>query len=131
MANPIMQFFSSPLFTWWNSATFGTRFFTATKGIKVGEDEEGNIYYREKKGQRRWVIYNSKKGEIEASRVSADWHGWLHYTIDTPPSELPLPRKNWERDHEKNHTGSDAAYLPAGMTGKRAPSSGDYEAWRP
>ena len=131
MANPIMSFFSSPVFTWWNSATFGTRLFTARKGRKVGEDAEGNIYYQEKKGHRRWVIYNSKRGEVEASRVPADWHGWLHYTFDTPPSEVPLPRKEWEIEHSANRTGSDKAYHPAGMDGQRAATSGDYEAWRP
>ena len=30
--------------------------------------------------RKRWVIYN---GVVEASRVPADWHGWLHYTNDT------------------------------------------------
>ena len=50
----------------------------------------GNIFYHSKDGKRRWVIYN---GEAEASRVDADWHGWLHHTWDEPPTERPMVHK--------------------------------------
>jgi len=130
MTNPILKFFGSPLFTWWNSASLGTRLWTARKGVKVGEDQQGNIYYQERNRRRRWVIYNPKNGEMEASRVPAEWHGWLHYTMDTPPSETPLPRKDWEEDHVPNRTGSAAAYSPL-ASGVRASTVGDYEAWKP
>ena len=66
------------LFTWWNGQTLGTRLFTSRKGQKVGEDEQGNIFYETSDSKRRWVIFN---GPVEASRVSADWHGWLHHTM--------------------------------------------------
>jgi NADH:ubiquinone oxidoreductase subunit len=128
----ITKIFSSPIFTWWNSATFGTKLFTSRKGIKVGEDSQGNIYYKEKNGHRRWVIY--KNGPVEASRVPAEWHGWLHYTVDELPSESDQVIKEWEKEHVPNMTGSDAAYLPAGslsMGGKRAASTSDYEPWTP
>ena len=46
------------------------------------------------KTRRRWVIY---KGYADASRVPSDWHGWLHHTFDTPPSEPPLPRQQVDR----------------------------------
>ena len=74
------------LVTWWNGQTIGTQIFTARKGVKVGEDDQGNVYYTTRDGGRRWVIYN---GEVEASRISADWHGWLHHTFDQPPTEAP------------------------------------------
>ena len=60
------------LFTWWNGQTIATRLFTARKGQRVGEDAEGNVYYQNAGGGRRWVIYN---GAIEASRVAPEWHG--------------------------------------------------------
>lgn len=131
MSGLISKLFSSPIFTWWNSATFGTLLFTSRKGVKVGEDEQGNVYYQEKGGRRRWVIY--KNGPVEASRVPADWHGWLHYTMDDVPSEKPLPTKDWEKDHLPNLTGSSEAYLPSGAQagGERAATASDYEAWRP
>ncbi len=119
------------LFTWWNGQTFGTRLFTARNGVRVGEDEQGNVYYRSEDGARRWVIYN---GEAEASKVPPDWHGWLHHTYAEPPTEAPLPRKSWEKGHLPNRTGSDAAYRPKGSlrnAGERRPTGGDYEAWTP
>ena len=61
-----MKSFLLKLFTWWNSQTFGTQFWTWMYGEKVGEDEFGNRYYRTRGGkidrglgfERRWVIYN-------------------------------------------------------------------------
>ena len=119
------------LLTWWNGQTFGTRVFTARKGQKVGEDEQGNQFYQTADGKRRWVIYS---GYAEASRVSPDWHGWLHHTFDEAPSETPLPRKGWEKDHKPNLTGTDGAYYPPGSVftpSQRPRVAGDYEAWRP
>jgi NADH:ubiquinone oxidoreductase subunit len=119
------------IFTWWNGQTLGTRFYTWRKGVRVGEDEFGNVYYRERKGSRRWVIYN---GLAEPSMVPADWHGWLHYTVDTPPSETEYHRRAWQKPHRPNMTGTAAAYRPEGSLLKgasRPAATGDYEAWRP
>lgn len=117
------------LLTWWNSQTLGTQIFTARKGIKVGEDEQGNVYYRTRDDKRRWVIYN---GECEASRISPDWHGWIHFTWDQPPSEAPLARKAWELPHKENRTGLADAYVPSGSLRRAAPvERRDYEAWQP
>lgn len=115
--------------TWWNGQTLGTQLFTARRGVKVGEDAEGNAFYRTRDDSRRWVIYN---GEAEASRVSADWHGWLHRTWDEPPSEAPLKRKDWEKPHQENLTGTAAAYVPPGSIRRADPvPRTDYEAWQP
>lgn len=115
--------------TWWNSQTLNTQLFTWRKGVRVGEDGEGNIYYRTRDDRRRWVIYN---GETEASRINPDWHGWLHHTWDVPPNEKPLTHKSWEKPHEENRTGSALAYAPAGSLRKSVPQDRqDYEAWKP
>ncbi len=115
--------------TWWNGQTLNTQFFTARHGVKVGQDAQGNVYYRSKDGRRRWVIYN---GEMEASRVGPDWHGWLHHTYDKPPTEAPLRRKAWEQPHVENLTGTPAAYAPPGSIKHAAPAPRrDYEAWAP
>ena len=117
------------LVTWWNHATFGTLLHTRRNGVKVGEDAEGNVFYQTRDGKRRWVIYN---GETEASRVSPDWHGWLHHTWDTTPTEAPLPRKSWEKPHQANLTGTPLAYAPPGSIRRTEPAPRrDYEAWRP
>ncbi len=124
------------IFTWWNNATVGTLFFTKKRGRLVGTDQWGNKYYEETKPgsfthKRRWVIYN---GTVEGSRIPSDWHGWMHYTFDEVPSENPLPRKGFEKDHVPNLTGTSGAYRPAGSLwsgGERPRVSGDYEAWTP
>ncbi len=119
---------------------FGTRLFTMFKGELVGEDDFGNRYYREKSGgkstigfgrERRWVTY---QGDVEASKVPADWHAWLHHISKEPPNKTPLPRQEWEAEHYPNLTGTTEAYRPAGHPlkgGQRAKATGDYEAWSP
>ncbi len=117
------------LLTWWNFSTLNTAFFTWRHGIKVGEDTQGNIFYRSKDGAKRWVIYN---GESEASRVSPDWHGWLHHTWDEPPTDRPFTHKQWEKPHQENLTGSVMAYAPQGSIRRAKPAPRkDYEAWTP
>ena len=114
--------------TWWNGQTLNTQFFTWRKGEKVGEDNQGNVFYQSAEG-KRWVIYN---GEAEASRVDPEWHGWLHYTYDEPPTERPFQHKDWEKPHQENLTGTMAAYAPPGSIRKGAPEPRtDYEAWQP
>lgn len=118
------------IFTWWNGQTLGTRFFTWRKGERVGEDQFGNIYYKERNGKRRWVIYN---GLAEPSRVPPEWHGWLHYTVDSLPAEAYKP-KSWQKPHRPNMTGTPKAYRPKGSllgTGAKAKAPQDYQAWTP
>lgn len=126
-----MGIFKSVLraFTWWNGQTLNTQLFTWRKGIKVGEDAEGNVYYRNADSSKRWVIFN---GEIEATRVNADWHGWLHHSWDETPEARPLAHKTWEKPHQENLTGTALAYAPAGSIRREKPADrGDYEAWQP
>ena len=115
--------------TWWDGQTLNTQFFTWRKGIKVGEDDQGNRYFHNADDSKRWVIYN---GDMEASRVSPDWHGWLHHTWKEPPTDKPLVKKSWEKPHVENLTGTALAYAPAGSIRKAAPADrSDYEPWTP
>jgi NADH:ubiquinone oxidoreductase subunit len=132
----------SKIFTWWDGATIGTLLDSRRHGEHVGTDAQGNRYYRAKNTkagvynplgprERRWVIY---AGANDASRVPAEWHGWLHGTYDgVPESFLPAPRV-WEVDFTPNRTGTDEAYRPQGALergGRRAHATGDYQAWSP
>lgn len=130
MKNFLLQFF-----TWWNGQTLGTRFNTWRTGNRVGEDEQGNVYYEGGKNidgyPRRWVIY---KGEAEASAVPPGWHGWLHYRVDTPPSDESYTPHAWEKPHQENLTGTAKAYRPKGsmLNPETRPTvTGDYDAWTP
>jgi NADH:ubiquinone oxidoreductase subunit len=126
------------IFTWWNGATIGIRFNIGRRAVFIGEDDTGNRYYESKDNRdsydarkRRWVIYN---GYAEASKVPPDWHGWLHYTFDEPPTIEPLKRRVWEKDHLPNLTGTLEAWRPVGSisrTGERPHATGDYQAWTP
>ena len=127
----------SEIFIWWQGQTMGTRFYTWRKGRLVGEDGQGNRYYEARDGsevggyQRRWVIYN---GLAEASRVPPDWHGWLHHTVDVPPTQEAYTPRSWQRPHRPNMTGTKLAYRPKGSIlrgGQRPGATGDYEPWRP
>ncbi len=124
------------IFTWWNGATLGALWDINRRGAFVGEDEQGNRYFEERKPsldarKRRYVLYN---GLAEPSRVPPDWHAWTHYTVDDPPTLAPLKRQSWERPHQPNMTGTVRAYRPKGSLargGKRAAATGDYQAWKP
>jgi NADH:ubiquinone oxidoreductase subunit len=115
--------------TWWNGQTLNTQLFTWRKGVRVGEDNQGNIFYENKDKSRRWVIFN---GEAEASRIDPEWHGWLHRTWDEPPTKRPLTHKPWEKPHQENLTGTPLAYAPKGSIRRSDPAPrSDYEAWSP
>lgn len=117
------------LLTWWNDQTLGTQLYTSRHGRKVGEDAQGNVFYESRDGKRRWVIYN---GETEASRITPEWHGWLHHTWREPPTTAPLPRKGWEQPHQPNLTGTPAAWVPPGSLRRPEPAPRrDYDAWQP
>lgn len=126
----------SKIFTWWDGATIGTSLWSARNGEHVGTDAQGNQYYRSKKKasngrERRWVIYD---GPNDASRVPAEWHGWLHGSFDGVPESYLPPARIWEVDFVPNATGTQNAYRPQGALeqgGVRARATGDYEAWSP
>ena len=127
-----MQFLKL-LLTWWNNQTIGTLWWTKRRGVLVGQDAQGNLYYTERDGQsingkpRRWVIYN---GDVEATRVPPEWHGWLHYTVDETPDEAGFERRDWHQPHQSNQTGLETAHKPAGPKDAASYPAG-YDAWKP
>ena len=127
------------MFTWWSGQTLNTRFHTWRNGELVARDEFGNSYYRTRGGkidaalgfERRWVIY---KGYSEASTTPPGWYGWLHHTVDTPPSSESYEPREWQLPHLPNMTGTPAAWRPSGSTlgaAARPAATGDYQAWKP
>lgn len=103
---------------------------------RVGEDQLGNVYYRAKarpgyKRERRWVMY---KGQPEPSNIPPEWHGWMHHQTDAVPANDAGFRRDWQKPHQPNLTGTTAAYRPPGHIlegGKRDKATGDYEPWKP
>jgi NADH:ubiquinone oxidoreductase subunit len=134
-----MKLFLLRFFTWWTGYTFGTQFWTWRFGEQVGVDEFGNRYFRTKGGkidptlgfERRWVLYN---GYAEPTSVPAAWHGWLHHSVDVPPTAETYAPREWEKPHQANLTGTAGAYRPSGSTlasGRRPKATGDYQPWTP
>jgi NADH:ubiquinone oxidoreductase subunit len=96
--------FLGKIFTWWDGATIGTLLDSSLKGELVGTDAQGNKYYRSRKPypaghprageERRWVIYD---GANDASRVPAEWHGWLHGASTACPKATCRRRASGKR----------------------------------
>ena len=78
----------------------------------AGIDEYQNRYYESKKQKdsfgrkKRFCIY---KGTVEASKIPAKWHAWIHHC-----TEKPLEYKNlfWFKSHTPDVTGTPYAFSP-------------------
>ena len=103
-----MLTFFKKIFTWWNQDTFGTRIKTILYGNFVGSDSFGNKYYESKNG-KRWVIY---AGEIDASKIPAEWYSWIHFTPNRIEKNQNLEKYEWQKPHQANPTGTEDAYYP-------------------
>jgi NADH:ubiquinone oxidoreductase subunit len=114
----------------------GTQIYTWLFGEKVGSDQGGNTYYRNRRAkrwgrERRWVLY---KGVAEASKIPPEWHAWLHHLTEEPLIEQAKRARPWQKPHLPNLTGTPYAYRPKGHDlrgGHRAKATGDYEPWTP
>ncbi len=127
----------SEIFSWWGGNTWSNRLYTAVRGTFVGSDDAGNRYFVQRRGvgplgvPRRWVIYQNG---AEASQVPPEWHGWMHYMVDTPPTQESYTPRPWQKAHRMNMTGTPEAYRPSGSilkSGRRPQATGDYKPWQP
>lgn len=110
------------LFTWWNSQTLGTRIWTYFNGILIGTDQQGNKYYQNKNGTKRWVIYSAL---VESTLVNPQWNNWLRFTSSKTPIEDKM--FDWQKEHSPNMTGTSKAYEPM----VRKDKNHEYKKWSP
>ncbi|XP_045458475.1 probable NADH dehydrogenase [ubiquinone] 1 alpha subcomplex subunit 12 [Melitaea cinxia] len=104
---------------------------TLKEGKFVGSDSFGNKYYENHYyilGRSRWVEYNPLvKWEYDASQVTPEWFGWLHYKTDRVPSDDCAKYslmscsyvRCWLLPHSENLSGTDQAYYPYSTTKAR------------
>ena len=87
-------------------------------GTLIGEDTAGNKYYenlRYQFGRHRFVDYKDKQ-YFDASQVPPEWHRWLHYMTDDPPTEVAPAQRKFHAEHKPNLTGTDGDYIPYSTT---------------
>ncbi|GAB6033477.1 hypothetical protein CHUAL_013362 [Chamberlinius hualienensis] len=98
-------------------------------GTLVGTDKFGNKYYENKEffyGRNRWVDYSDQVGlEYDGSQVPSEWHRWLHYITDDPPTKVPPVQHRWIVDHVENFSGTTRSYTPYSTTRSK------IESWTP
>lgn len=105
---------------------------TKIRGQVIGTDLLGNTYYQDNRLRdngkcRRWVVYN---GQAEATKVPPQWHAWLHYVIDVPPTNEESYA--WQQPHQRNLTGTKFAHQPSQwLQSKEERTPKEYEAWKP
>merc|ERR1712154_643234 len=91
-------------------------------GDLIGEDSNGNRYYQNKyyfMGRSRWVEYSDHVGHCyDGSQIPAEWHRWMHYITDDPPTKdgTMLPRRQWMSEHYENFSGTSKEYVPYSTT---------------
>lgn len=105
---------------------------TVRAGKLVGEDKYGNKYFEDSSwfvGRHRWVEYPKYKNlEYDASQISPEWFGWMHWKYDYPPNEDLVKMKTkykWMLDHSENLSGTKDAYMPYSTTKPK------IDAWDP
>merc|ERR1712038_1519539 len=89
-------------------------------GEHIGTDHLGNKYYENKRyliGRSRWVKYSPQFGhDYDGSQVPAEWHRWLSYIGDEPPTVKPPVHRSWAIKHIENKTGTNDCYVPYSTT---------------
>uniref|UniRef100_A0A0B6Z2C9 NADH dehydrogenase [ubiquinone] 1 alpha subcomplex subunit 12 n=1 Tax=Arion vulgaris TaxID=1028688 RepID=A0A0B6Z2C9_9EUPU len=98
-------------------------------GALIGEDKFGNKYFQNDYyffGRSRWVEYSLQFGhDYDASQIPPEWHRWMSYITDDPPSTHPLPHRKWMAEYTDNPTGTKNEYVPYTTTRPK------IEAWVP
>ncbi|CAO5678423.1 MAG: hypothetical protein HEEMFOPI_00349 [Holosporales bacterium] len=95
-------------------------------GEHVGTDHLGNKYYCHRKNKKkRWVLYS---GLSDASKITPQWHGWIHGNNEIPLEDEDL--YSWQKEHLPNLTGTVAHHVPK-KTNINAKHKPGYESWRP
>ncbi len=99
----------------WSARTSSATATTATKGGKI----DPALGF-----ERRWVIYNGYAEPVD--RIPPSWHGWMHHTVDVPPTEENYKPRPWQKPHRPNLTGTPGGVAPDRLdAGAGPPPQGD------
>ncbi|XP_073960587.1 probable NADH dehydrogenase [ubiquinone] 1 alpha subcomplex subunit 12 isoform X1 [Choristoneura fumiferana] len=101
---------------------------TVKEGTLMGWDSNCNKYYENQRymiSRSRWVEFSPHfKWEYDASQVTPEWFGWLHYKTDQLPCQDCAKyclnccscSHRWLLPPEENLTGTCCAYYPYSTT---------------
>ncbi|KAL6754584.1 NADH:ubiquinone oxidoreductase B17.2-like subunit [Haematococcus lacustris] len=105
-----------------------------TQGTLVGEDPSGNKYYENNDlpyTRRRWVVYKNTF-DYNATSIPAEWHGWVNYINDYPPTLYDFKKPKYAVEHYVTRTGRQGSYMPKGMWGTPVKRNWKkFESWVP
>eukprot|EP00794_Sanderia_malayensis_P020182 gene20182-22157_t len=98
-------------------------------GALMGTDDFGNKYYENNKymfPRNRFVEYAYKgRFDYDASQIPPEWHRWMQFMTDDPPSKVPPKESKFDMPHERNSSGSPKEYVPYSTTRPK------IESWTP
>jgi NADH dehydrogenase (ubiquinone) 1 alpha subcomplex subunit 12 len=67
--------------------------------------------------RKRYVVYAKK--DFDASQVPAEWHAWLHYISDEPPTTGKYSSLFFQKAHTENLSGTPQRYVPYSTVGPK------------
>ena len=98
-------------------------------GTLIGTDQYGNKYFENNSyfmARNRFVVYPYvDRFTFDGSQIPAEWHRWLHYMTDDPPTKVPAEPRKFIQPHEINKTGTKLEYVPYSTTRPK------IEEWQP
>lgn len=98
-------------------------------GTLVGVDKFGNRYYENNEyyyGTNRWVEYSDAVYlDYDGSQIASEWHAWMHYMTDIPPTKANLANHRWMIEHKPNLSGTKLQYVPYSTTRQK------INTWKP
>ncbi|KAL6773849.1 NUO13 [Auxenochlorella protothecoides x Auxenochlorella symbiontica] len=103
----------------------------------VGTDKHGNRYFEKmdtQVGRNRWVVYakaSDYRGQDPAN-VPAEWHGWLHASVDVNPANHDFTAPIYASNIVGNSTTTVSRYQPKGSWFKEHKRNWlKYQTWTP
>eukprot|EP00112_Aurelia_sp_Birch-Aquarium-sp1_P016143 Seg3634.1 transcript_id=Seg3634.1/GoldUCD/mRNA.D3Y31 product="putative NADH dehydrogenase" protein_id=Seg3634.1/GoldUCD/D3Y31 len=89
-------------------------------GTLIGTDKHGNRYYENNNymfTRNRFVEFPYvDRLSFDATQIPPEWHRWMQYMTDDPPSKVPPVESKFDLPHEINWSGSAKEYVPYSTT---------------
>ncbi len=89
-------------------------------GTLIGTDQHGNKYYENNNymfSRNRFVEYPYQgRHDFDASQIPPEWHRWMQYMTDDPPTKVPPVVSKFDMEHKINSSGSPQEYVPYSTT---------------